>query len=119
MSEERADGPAPTDAPEKTQDAGIALAREIKLTLRGLVIATVILFIALGGVAAYSYKVADQNRQAVCNLRTDLSERVHSSEKFITEHPAAIEKLGFTVTQVQKEIDNQNRTLMALSVVSC
>jgi hypothetical protein len=110
---------AAQDVTEQAQDSGQQLVKEIRRTLRGLVVATIILFIALAGVAAYSYKVSDQNRQAVCNLRTDLQERVMTSEKFIVEHPEAIEKLGFTISQVQKEIDNQNRTLAALSVVSC
>lgn len=117
MSEVQSDGPAPS-APLKVDSAG-DLVVEIRRSLRRLVIATVVLFIAFGGVAAYSYKVANDNRQAVCNLRTDLQERVVSSEKFVTEHPDAIKKLGFTITQVQKEIDNQNRTLKALAIVSC
>jgi hypothetical protein len=110
---------ATQDATEQAQDSGQKLVREIRRTLRGLVVATVILFVALAGVAAYSYKVSDQNRQAVCNLRSDLQRRVATSEEFVVKHPEEIEKLGFTITQVQKEIANQNRTLMALSVVSC
>lgn len=92
---------------------------EIRRTLRVLVITTVVLFIAIGAVGIYAYTVADQNRQAVCNLKDDLERRVVTSEKFATEHPDKLEEFGFTPAQVQKEIDNQRRTISALSAVSC
>lgn len=96
-----------------------SLVKEIRVSLRALVIATVVLFVAVAAVAVYSYKVSDNNRQAVCNLRVDLERRVQASEDFLHDHPDAIEKLGFTPAQIQKEIDGQQRTLAALSVVSC
>jgi hypothetical protein len=95
------------------------LVKEIRRTLNALVIATVVLFIALGAVGAYSYFVADQNRRAICNLKGDLEHRAQSSEDFVTKHPDAVKELGFTKAQVQKEITNQRRTLDALSAVTC
>jgi flagellar basal body-associated protein FliL len=92
---------------------------EIRWTLRFLVVATVVLFFALGGVGYFAWHVSDQNRQAVCNLRGDLQHRVRASEDFISEHPQAIARLGLSLAQVQKEIINQQHTLAALSVVSC
>lgn len=93
--------------------------QEIRRSLRNLVIATVVLFVALAAVGAYAYVVADQNRQAVCNLSVDLEHRVKTSEDFLQNHPDKIKQFGFTEAQVQKEIDNQRRTLDALGVVSC
>jgi len=95
------------------------LVKEIRRTLRGLVIATVVLFIAVTAVGGYAYVVADQNRQAVCNLRTDLQHRVKTSEEFVIKHPEALKQFGITKAQAAKEVSNQKRTLDALSVVSC
>lgn len=92
---------------------------EIRRTLRILVITTVALFIAIGAVGVYAYSVADDNRQAVCNLTADLERRVAASESFAEDHPEAVKKLGFTQAQVEHEIDNQRRTINALSVVPC
>lgn len=92
---------------------------EIRRTLRILVVATVALFIAIGAVGVYAYTVADQNREAVCNLRTDLERRIISGEKFVEEHPQKLQELGVTASQVSKEISNQRRTLEALGAVSC
>jgi hypothetical protein len=48
-----------------------------------------------------------------------LERRVKQSEDFVTQHPNAVKELGYTPAQVAKEIDNQRRTLQALSVVDC
>lgn len=92
---------------------------EIRRTLWGLVIATLVLFVAIAGVAFYSYTTSDHNRQAVCRLREDLTRRIAASQNFITKHPEQIKQLGFTIPQVQHEVENQERTRAALSVVSC
>jgi len=84
-----------------------------------LVLTTVVLFLALTALAFFSWRSAEDNREAVCNLRGDLERRVLASEDFLTKHPDTIVKLGFTTQQVQKEIIGQRRTLNALSVVSC
>jgi len=105
---------SPTSTPE-----GAKIVEEIRRTLRGLVIATLILYVALAILAGFSYHTSRQNQEAVCNLRGDLQHRIQGSETFLADHPDAVQKLGFTVAQVQKEIDNQRRTLRALSAVSC
>lgn len=103
---------------EPTPDPTPVLA-SIRRSFRFLVAATVAVYLALGGVAFYTYSSSTANQEAVCNLRTDLERRVASSEDFIRNHPDVVKKLGFTKVQVQKEIENQRRTLAALSVVSC
>lgn len=105
-----------------TQNAAQADARPIDTilkTLRGLVIATIILYVALASVAGYSYITSNDNRIAVCRLRDDLSRRVDSSKEFLIHHPKGLPRLGVTRTDILKEIHNQERTLNALSVVSC
>lgn len=103
---------------EPAPDPGPILA-SIRRSFRFLVTATVVAYLALGGIAFYTYSTASENQQAVCNLRADLEHRVEASEEFLTEHPDTIRELGFTKAQVQKEINNQRRTLAALEVVSC
>lgn len=103
---------------EPTPDPTPILA-SIRRSFRFLVAATVAVYLALGGVAFFSYTGTTAVRNGVCNLRTDLEHRVEASEEFLTKHPGTIKALGFTKAQVQKEIDNQRRTLSALDVVSC
>lgn len=103
---------------EATPDPTPILA-SIRRSFRFLIAATVSVYLAVGGVAFFSYSSTAAVRTGVCNLRGDLERRVEISEDFLTEHPGTIEKLGFTKDQVQKEISNQRRTLAALKVVSC
>lgn len=105
--------------PQPATEGAKELIRDIRRTLHGLVVATIIVFVGLAAVGVYAYTVSAQNRQAVCNLRTDLEQRVNQGEEFITNHPDSVRKLGFTIPQAQEELDNQRRTLQALSVVSC
>jgi hypothetical protein len=93
--------------------------KEIRKSLRALVVSTIILFIALAAVGAYAYVVANQNRWAVCNLRADLQQRIATSEEFVSKHPEALKQFGITKAQAAKEVSNQKRTLDALRVVSC
>lgn len=104
---------------QKDASNGNALIDDVRRTLRGLVIATVILFIALAAVATYGYITSNQNRIAVCNLDKDLQRRVDSSKDFLIKHPRGLSQLGVTRAQIVKEITNQERTLDALSSVSC
>lgn len=103
---------------EPTPDPTPVLA-SIRRSFRFLVAATVAVYLALGGVAFYTYSTSTANQKAVCNLRADLERRVEQSEDFVRDKPEVIKELGFTKVQVQKEIENQRRTLRALSVVSC
>ena len=100
-------------------DDAQSIVRSIRKTLRGLVIATIVLFIAVGAVGVIGYGLADKNREAVCNLKVDLERRVQASEEFALKHPDTLEKFGLTPAQVQKEINNQQRTIVALRVVPC
>lgn len=103
---------------ETTPDPTPVLA-SIRRSFRFLVAATVAVYLALGGVAFFSYSGTAAVRSGVCNLRTDLERRVATSEDFIEKHPQKLKEFGLTKAQIQKEIENQRRTLRALDVVSC
>lgn len=103
----------------KRADAANGVLLGVKRTLRFLVIATIVLYLAIGGVALFSYSTSKLNRDAVCNLTADLKDRINRSRIYVREHPEKLSQLGFTRAQVAHEIQNQERTLAALSVVPC
>lgn len=95
----------------------VEILRSMRRTLRGLVIATAVLFILFGGVVFYVWTNAEQNHSALCALRADLEERVADSVDFLVEHPEGA--FGFTPAEIQDGIDNQTRTIKALDTLSC
>lgn len=133
MSETYGDGPIIDEAPPivgrtyKVSPEGVLeptpdptpVMLSIRRSFRFLVATTVALAIVLGGVGFYSYTSTTAVREGVCNLRSDLEARVENSERIVRDTPEAIEKFGFTVSQVQKEISNQRQTLDALKHISC
>ena len=63
--------------------------------------------------------LANQNRVALCGLRGDLENRVAGSKEFLKTHPNGLPKLGVTPADIEHEIDNQERTIGTLEVLSC
>lgn len=101
-----------------------AIIQPINSTLRWLVIATVALAIALGGIAVWTYIEAGKshdsarnNRAALCALRGDLEKRVETSKAFLRENPKGIP--GISAATIQQGINNQESTIDALSDLSC
>ncbi len=103
---------------EGTPDPTPVLA-SIRRALRFLTVAVVAVCLVVAGIAVFAYTGTKAVEAGVCNLRGDLEKRVETSEDFLVKHPETIRQLGFTKAQVQKEIDNQRRTLDALEVVNC
>jgi hypothetical protein len=54
---------------------------------------------------------------ALCALRSDLEQRVASSEAFLRRHPHGI--LGISAKDIRTGIVNQQRTILALSGIDC
>lgn len=91
--------------------------QSIKSTLRGLVIATVVLYAIIGATVIWTWNGSDNNRQALCALRLDLERRVESSKTFLRDHPEGI--AGISAKTIQDGIDNQERTIAALGGLDC
>jgi sulfur transfer complex TusBCD TusB component (DsrH family) len=91
--------------------------RSVKSALRWLVIATGVLYVALGVVAIKSYHDSARTQSALCALRADLQARVRTSEGFLREHPRGV--AGIPARTIQEGIVNQRRTIKALSALSC
>lgn len=54
---------------------------------------------------------------AICALIADLEERTKSSRTFLVEHPKGIP--GIPAATIREGIENQERSIDALSVASC
>lgn len=55
--------------------------------------------------------------QALCTLRADLQQRVDSSLKFLRHHPEGF--AGIPPSTIKEGIENQQRTIKALSPLVC
>lgn len=89
----------------------------IKRTLRGLVIATVVLAVVLLGSVVWVYVNANVTGDALCALRGDLERRVETSKDFLVEHPKGIP--GISAQTIKQGLANQQRTITALSGLNC
>ena len=95
----------------------LSAAEEIKRTLRGLVIATVVLYLAMVGVAFYVYSNSRDNTKALCAIRHDAQVRVTESQAFLNAHPNGF--LGLSASQLQQSINDSDQTVNALSGLGC
>lgn len=93
------------------------VAIQIRRSLRILLIATVVLYLGVLGIAVWTWSTANTNNDALCALRVDLQKRVANSQTFLKENPEGIP--GISVRIVQDGIENQQRTISALSGLSC
>lgn len=92
-------------------------AAAIKKSLRGLVIATIILYLAMLGIAGYAWWTAHKNAEALCAVREDQERRVTASLQFLADNPDGIP--GISAAQIKTSIENSKRTVEALSGVNC
>lgn len=89
---------------------GLRQIRRAVLILYGIVALLVL-------VAVFAFFANRQSTEALCALRGDLERRVSTSEEFLREHPNGI--AGISARDIQDGIDNQQRTITALSGLSC
>lgn len=104
------------------------VAAEIRSALRALVIATVVLFAVQASLIAFVAineahrraeiaAVANSTNHALCVLRGDLEQRVADSVQFLAQNPEGLP--GIPPATIQQSIDNQQRTIDALSDLRC
>lgn len=89
----------------------------IRRTLKQLVVATVVLTIVVGGVAFFAWRSASTSHDALCTFRADLNARVASSRDFLKDHPEGF--AGIPAATIRASIDQQSRTINALSSLDC
>jgi len=81
--------------------------------LIGFIVSLVLIF----GTVAYVARESARTTHALCALRHDLEIRVSSGESFLKDHPNGIP--GIPAKQIRDGIENQKRTIKALSALSC
>lgn len=83
---------------------------------------SLVLFLCVGGITVYVLSLksneGSETHAAVCALTADLEQRTQSTRDFLRKHPKGIPGLA-TAPQLRESLHNQERTLDALSVVSC
>lgn len=89
----------------------------IQSTLKGLVIATGLLYLCLAGGGAFVYSISETARSSLCALRADLETRTEDSKEFLKKNPEGIP--GISRATIQQGIENQERTVEALSSLPC
>lgn len=93
------------------------IGESLKSAVLSLIIATAILYLTVIGATIYTYSQTHSTTQAVCALRSDLESRTASGEKFLKEHPKGIP--GVPARTIEEGIHNQDRSIRALSGLSC
>jgi hypothetical protein len=97
----------------KTLDA----AKEIKRTLRGLVIATLVLYLVMVGLGLYVLKTSNSATKALCSVRLESQKRVEEGSVFLKEHPNGF--AGIAPGNLKRSIRDSQDTVDALSGLDC
>lgn len=104
-----------TDQPEFVETVTVHnVANSVRKTLRGLIVLTVVLYVAVIGVTAWAYITSLTTRDALCVLRADLEVRAAQSQQYLDHSPT-----GRIADAVRQAAEGQRRTIQALSGLSC
>jgi hypothetical protein len=106
------------------------VARSILRWLKVLVVLTVVLYLAVAGLAAFDFVNSSDKRHeiaanqmrivsALCAVRKDLGERIANGDAFLKTHPQGLPSLGITAAAIRIQIAMQRSTLQALAPVIC
>ena len=98
-------------------EAAVDVLQDMRRTLRLLVVATVVLFVGLGGGMAWTYSQANESQNALCALRGDLEKRVAGTQTYLAEHPEGFP--GVSPATLRKSLKDQQRTIAALGDLPC
>lgn len=85
-------------------------------------LATVTAFIALAvslTTGLTTFVIADRSKDALCNLRANVSARVVSSETYLKNHPNGAPALGLTAKEIRASIKRDRTTVNALGGLHC
>jgi hypothetical protein len=96
---------------------GVTVHNPLHRSFRRLVVATVVVYLALAGVAIYAVWQSNNTNTALCALRSDLENRVSESKSFISQHPNGIP--GISAATLRVSTHNAEHTITALGIVSC
>lgn len=92
-----------------------------RLAVLAFVVGLVLSLAALGaGAYELNHRTQEgtETHEAVCALVADLEERTEGTKEFLASHPDGIPGLA-SASQLRESLANQERTLGALSVITC
>lgn len=92
-------------------------ADSLRRTLKKLVIATAILYLAMAGIAIYIYRVSQDNAEGLCAFRNEAQQRVDQSKAYLKKHPNGTKEIPAGI--IKTGIHNAEQTVKALSGISC
>jgi hypothetical protein len=65
----------------------------------------------------YTYTQSQNNRDALCAYRADLTSRVQQGEAFLKTHPEGF--AGISAAQIRVTLDNQKKIIKVFKIVEC
>jgi hypothetical protein len=100
---------------------GVGPVKGLRIAIAAFVL-SLALMLAVAGIGGYllTHKTQEgsETHKAICALVEDLEGRTEGTKSFLAEHPHGIPGLA-TASQLRESLGNQERTLDALSVVTC
>lgn len=105
-----------TEEADRHEDFAVVVAG-IKRALRWLVVATVVVYIVVLGLAGYGAYTTGKMHDGLCSFTDDLQTRIETSEQFLVDHPDGTP--GIPAEVIRSNIENQTRTFNALQPLGC
>jgi hypothetical protein len=93
------------------------IGEQIKRRINQLLIATVVLFLAVIGVAALALRQASRDHAALCAFKEGLQNQVKASSDFLDKHPRGVG--GISAGDIRLGMKRQQRTIDSLSDLKC
>lgn len=93
----------------------------LRIAVAAFVLSVVLFGAVVGGglyLAVHQATEGTETHEAICALVSDLEERTEGTRAFLVDHPHGVPGLA-SGSQLRESLQNQERTLSALSVVSC
>ena len=95
--------------------------RGLRIAIAAFVLSLALFLMVIGGGVYFAVSQStegSETHEAICALAEDLERRTESARIFLKEHPKGLPGIA-TADQLRESTKNQERTLLALSVVSC
>lgn len=92
----------------------------LKIAMAAFVLSLVLfVLVVAGGGYLLTHKTEEgaETHEAICALTADLEVRTEGTRRFLNDHPNGIP--GIPASTLRESLQNQERTIDALSVVSC
>jgi hypothetical protein len=92
----------------------------LKIAIAAFVLSVFLFVVVVGGAGyllTHKSEEGSETHKAVCALIADLEVRTEGTRRFLDDHPNGIP--GIPASTLRESLQNQERTIDALSVVSC